>query len=654
MPPLARLRCPRPVRLALYLAHWLPLWLSLCACGPGAVALHSLSETPEDFYDLPFPSDLRLRPDGTLDLSRYPRLPGQLTRYVQDMDGQIPGAGPSAGILFRLSAPLDPGTLPGSAAQSQEPGASAFVVDVTETSPTYGQRAPVLASFHEEGGRFIGPNWLALRPVPGFPLRPRTTYAAVLTTSLRAADGGPVRRHPDLDLLLHGDPPQPQSMSPREAAAWARYAPLRAYLAGNFPVGAVAAATVFTTSDPTSLMHRLREATYRAPAPRAADLRYIRDHDGICHIYHGTFLSPNFQQGAPPYLDGGGQIAPGPDGVPVPTRTESLRFALSVPNAPMPPSGWPVALYAHGTGGDFQTFIREGVDLRAAHIEMDGGVLARMAVISIDQVLHGPRDPTQSPVDLTFFNLKNLAAARDNPRQGAADDFQLLRLVKGFGVDAAPVTGRPIRFDERHLYFIGHSQGGLTGPLFLGAEPEVRAAVLSGAGAVLVLSLIGKTEPVDVASLVENLIGEPVGPDHPFLNLLQAYFEPADPNNYGPLLFREPPPGAAPKSIFQSLGVVDRYTPVPNIKAFALSMGVQPVTPVLSEIEHLALRGLRWTAPPVQGNTAEGRATAVLRQYQQREDSDGHYVLFERWPARQDWSRFLGTDIATGRAQLPF
>ena len=35
----------------------------------------------------------------------------------------------------------------------------------------------------------------------------------------------------------------------------------------------------------------------------------------------------------------------------------------------------------------------------------------RMAMIGIDQVLHGDRDPTNSPVELTFFNLKNLEAA---------------------------------------------------------------------------------------------------------------------------------------------------------------------------------------------------------------------------------------------------
>jgi predicted esterase len=302
---------------------------------------------------------------------------------------------------------------------------------------------------------------------------------------------------------------------------------------------------------------------------------------------HGQFASPNFQQGTPPYWTDGGGIDLDAKGNPKVVRTESLRFALAIPNATMPPDGWPVILYAHGTGGDYQTFVRESLDLRAALIERKGQPPTRMAMIGIDQVLHGPRDPSGSNAEITFFNLQNLAAARDNVRQGATDDFQLLRLVEGMDVAKAPHTGQPIRFDKRRIYFMGHSQGGLTGPLFLAAEPKVPVGVLSGAGSVLILSLLNKTEPNNIAELVESLLQEPPLVDHPLLNLLQAYFEPADPNNYGRLYFQEPPKGMPPKSIFQSLGLWDHYTPVPNIAAFALAMGVQPVEPRLYELPFL-------------------------------------------------------------------
>ncbi|MFO0572959.1 MAG: hypothetical protein U1A78_03090 [Polyangia bacterium] len=643
--------------------------------GPAIEALHvvpggSADTAATDFFALPFPSDLRLRPRATsptdppsaeqpigeadllagYDLSRIPRQRGTPGRYLDLIDGRIPGAGPGAAIYFRFAAPLDPLSLPQSPAASIAPESSAQVIDVTAGSPGYGQRAPVLAAFHTDEGRSIGPNWLSLLPVPGLPLRERTTYAAVLLRKLRGAGGERVQRSADLERLLGSEAPKDEPYR----TAWHRYAPLRDYLQrGGVDPKDVVAATVFTTQDATSPMLRLRQAVYgQAKAPVPGDLRYLRNHDGLTDVFVGTYESPNFQDGEPPYWDDGGGLRLDGKGAPQVVRTEKLRFALAVPTGSPPPEGWPVILYAHGTGGDYQTFIRESLDLRAALVEREGADAGkppvRMAMISIDQVLHGPRDPSGADPEVTFFNIQNLLAARDNVKQGAADDFQLLRLVEGFSVDKAPVTGRAIRFDPRRIYFVGHSQGGLTGPLFLAAEPKVKAGVLSGAGSVLILSLLHKSEPTDIGGLVMSLLQEPAGPDHPLLNLLQAFFESSDPNNYGPLLFRRPPPGQPPKSVFQTMGLIDHYTPVPNIEAFALSLGVQPLEPKLHELSGLAVAGAdmpRWGSGPVRGNVAGGQVTGGLRQYVAPPKDDGHFVIFDLWAARHAWSRFLASHV---------
>ena len=186
----------------------------------------------------------------------------------------------------------------------------------------------------------------------------------------------------------------------------------------------------------------------------------------------------------------------------------------------------------------------------------------------------------------------------------------------------------------------------------MAAEPKVPVGVLSGAGSVLILSLLNKTEPNNIAELVESLLQEPPLVDHPLLNLLQAYFEPADPNNYGRLYFQEPPKGMPPKSIFQSLGLWDHYTPVPNIAAFALAMGVQPVEPRLYELPFLPLTTQRWVSGRVTGNAAQGQATAVLKQYVAPPRDDGHFVIFDLWAARHDWSRFLASHAQSGTAVL--
>src|SRR5262249_7525030 len=155
------------------------------------------------------------------------------------------------------------------------------------------------------------------------------------------------------------------------------------------------------------------------------------------------------------------------------------------------------------------------------------------------------------------------------------------------------------------------------GPLFVAAEPDVKAAVLSGAGGSFILTLLNKTEPVNIPQVVMALFHDPVDEYHPLLNLLQAYFEDVDCENHARKMFREPPAGFSPKSIYQSLGVIDHYTPIPNIKALALGLGVQPVGDMLTPLENIDLNGLTWGKAPVSGNVANGQATGVLCEYMQ-------------------------------------
>jgi predicted esterase len=614
----------------------------LAGCDAGPQAIFDLHSTG-DFYDLPFPDDAHLAADGTLDLARYPRVGGLPDQYIAAA-AHDRGFGENEGIFFRFAGPLDPASLPADGAASLASSASAFVVDVTPGSPTYDRRTPVRARFVAEAYDFIGPNWLAVVPQPGFPLRERTTYAAVLTDGLRGVHGGRVRRSPGFDALLV----QPDGV----------HAPLTAWLSTHPGLAShVVVASLFTTSDATSIMRTLRAAVYaQAPAPELDELVFEgADTPGIDDLYEGTYQSPNFQAGTPPYMVSGGNLVYDADGIPQVQRMETLRVAMTIPEGDMPPAGWPVVIYQHGTGGDYKSFVRDGSGREAALVnDASGAVIARLAMISTDEVLHGTRSPRDTDYNLAFFNFQNVAAAHDNSLQGALDDFQMLRLVKSIDVAEAPSPWgpRPIKFDPQRIYFKGHSQGGIAGPLFLAAEPEVKAAVLSGAGGVLIYSLLHKLKPVDIPELLQALLRDPVDEFHPLLNLVQGHFEDIDPENYGPQLFREPPPGQAPKSIFQSLGLVDTETPVANIEALALAMEVQPVKPELVAIDGGQLAGVRWAAAPVSGNVAGGAATGVLLQYVAPPMVNGHFVIFDVAAAIAQSNRFLATHATSGIARV--
>ena len=97
------------------------------------------------------------------------------------------------------------------------------------------------------------------------------------------------------------------------------------------------------------------------------------------------------------------------------------------------------------------------------------------------------------------------------------------------------------------------------------------------------------------------------------------------------------------------MGLVDHYTPVPNIEALAVAIGGNLVGPQLEPIEGLALRRREVLTAPVTDNL-DG-TTAVLTQYTAT-GGDGHFVVFNVPAAQRQSAQFLGTLAATGTATL--
>ena len=642
--------------------------LAAIACGepPGALlpdgappvepaAVRPLFEVPRPgapppggFYALPFPNDLRVGEDGRIDLADHPRTSDLVGLYVDTIAEAQRGFGLTSAGFIRFDGPLDPGSLPATPGLSRAASSSVYLVDVDPDSPARGARLPVRVQFRAEPGQVIGENSLAVLPYPGFVLRERTTYALVATRRLRAASGGAVEPAPAFAAIAALEDDDGVADDPALARAHAIYQPLWDWLEepGGDERDDVVAAAVFTTQDATSLLARVREVIWRdlpLPRPRSVTLRRVEN--GYAW-YDGRFDGPRFQAGEPPYLrpdEGGGiEIDPG-TGEPILQGMDDLRFSFTVPDGSMPEGGWPVVIYAHGTGGSYHSFRHDGT---AAWLASVG-----IACISMDQVMHGDRS-AGAPPDIAFFNLQNPLAARDNPLQGALDDFQLLRLAWNFDfVERQAGLARRVRFDRDKIYFFGHSQGSLTGVPFVAHEPLVKAAVLSGAGGLLYLSMLHKTQPVDIAGIVRVFLrDDPLDEFNPMLALLQMYMDRSDSVSYGPLLAARPSDGGRPLDVFLSEGLIDRYTPVPSIEALATAMQVDPVWPVHRDVVGLSLAGRTVQVPPVTGNQ-RGR-TAVLVQYEEAPGSDGHFVMFDLQDARRQSINFLSSMRFTGAATV--
>jgi hypothetical protein len=274
--------------------------------------------------------------------------------------------------------------------------------------------------------------------------------------------------------------------------------------------------------------------------------------------------------------------------------------------------------------------------------------------VGIDQNMNGERCPSSTTPEQAFYNYLNPLAGRDNSQQNAADHYALIYLLESAVVEQAEGEhsgARTHTFDTTHLYYFGHSQGGITGPLFIPFEPQLRSVILSGAGGLLYWALLEKEKPVDIGGLLGTLIRDyPLDEFNNVLALVQMFIEPADPMNYARLITLEPPPGGTAKDVFQTEGLIDTYTPNSNIKALAVALGGQLVAPELDPIEGMAVAGRELAMPPLEGNV-NGRTVGLL-QYRQDTGSDGHFVIFDRASAQLSSLGFIETREHDGAAVI--
>ncbi len=547
--------------------------------GPGA-----------DFFRLPFPNDARLN-GASPNLTGFPT-PGAgilgydlVARYVADVEATTDGFSTYPTVTFRFSAPIDFATL-------KQAGALQWL----ELDPGAAVQVGFQWTMTTGRDQYVCANALTARPQQGSPLKPGTTYAFVVGSSVLTSDGAPVQVDADLQALLASAPPSDPVLS----NAYAAYAPLRSWASANGGAAQILSATVFTTGHPSALAPSavaavnaaapppsatgwVNCATAPSPCPQAAGDRACGTPDPAFAELHALATLPILQNGTEPYWDPsqGGDIARDGSGSATVVRTEQVCMSLTIPKATMPAGGWPLVVYAHGTGGSFRSEVTEGVAANLAGAKTSAGAATPIAVLGIDQVETGTRRgaSTDSPDDL-FYNFGNPGAARGNPIQGAADQASLLVLARSLSLDAS-LTGSAIKFAS--IAFWGHSQGATEGGIALPYVNGYAAAVLSGEGASLIDALLTKTNPVDIADVVPAVIQDPaVNEYHPVLALLQAALDPADPLNHAAAIAFAPLGDAgAPKHLFQPYGLDDTYAPPVTQATFAISRGTSASRPRL-------------------------------------------------------------------------
>lgn len=639
------------------------------SAAPRASALFADDPRPLDgarFFDHPWPSDTRLTATGRPDVRGFPNPFGLaiVRAYVAATETGYAGFSPAAPIYVRFDAPLDASSLPQSPEASLDARASVQLVDVDERSPERGLRRPIRVKLQDGDASYLPANVVSALPLAGAPLRPSTRYALVVTTDTRGKDGRPVAIGDALRRALE-DAKSPYGVARAELE--------RAGVARD----RVAHLAAFTTGDPTrDLVAIARQLEDDVPVPALRDLRHDRAL-AFGDVYTGTFGPlPSYQHGRVPFSVSGGDLRFDASGRAELAGTFDARVALVVPRAdrcPMPASGYPIVLYAHGTGGDFSSVHREASSV--------GERLADRCIASAgtDQIFHGTRPGAPaldapgraSEIELLFFNVGNPYAVRTNTRQAAVDVIQEARLFRDgaptIAADVAP-DGRAVRFDRDRIAAFGHSQGGLNVPLALAVDGALRGAVLSGASSQVSITLLEKEKPEpSVAASLRLLLGlssaERAGEldaFHPAMFLAQTVFDPSDAIHYMRFIARDPLPGQAPKSVLMTEGIAadgagDTYAPPAAIEAGAAALGLPRLLPGTRPVAHqgvLAMADVSLPPGGLAGNLGEGRATGALAQYAPVGSSDGHFVVFDSPEARALSASFLEELMRDRRGKL--
>lgn len=645
------------------------------------VAPASLSDLADThFYDHPWPSDLRRDASGSVVTTGFynPRQVPLITQIIANTKGLLQGFSPAAAMYLRFTGDIDPSTLPADPTHTTTATSSVQLVDVDPKSPERGQRHVLETFWQQADGVYWIHDTLAVRPALGYPLRPSTQYALVVTTGVKAADGSVVTPSADLSEVLGT-----ASLEARVKAAHDLYAPALAELAKDGVAAKdVVHLAVFTTNDPTAELFAVMDdvhANVMAPTVDATTWSKPAKLQAAGYsVYEGKYgPSPNYQQGTPPYSTSGGSFV-FQNGKPMVQDTFSQDFCLVVPDAaacPMPASGYPIVLYAHGTGGYFEDIVVEGNSF--------GALLAQhcMASMGINQIFSGARpgspgltDPNYSgDEDLLFFNVNNFLAARTNGRQGAVDVVQQARLFVDSHVTvpaSVSTTGATVAFDASKVVFLGHSEGGLNGPLFLAGDKQALGGVLSGSGAMITVALLEKTSPAasNVSGAVRVLLeltsasaAKELNLFHPALNFAQAVVDATDPVNYARYIIQQPRPGFPPKSILQTEGVNpdgtgDTYAPPLGIEIHSIALGLPRELPGEHPIAQAAWGGpgdVTVPASGLTGNLAGGKACGVLGQFAPAPMDDGHFVAFDVPAAHAQVGQFCQNLAASPPGKVP-
>ena len=696
------LRYWRNIGLALslfFVTSNLPKTVVLAQAPDGTTAAFDLNADLQDqaeFYNLPYPSDFRLDADGRPDLSGFPVFSQQnfgLFKRLKTIASDRPGFPTTAAGYFRFSQPLE--SLDIEQLIPAEVDSPILLIDIDRNSPERGRLFPMVASTPAPDPFYVPEHLLAVSPFPGIVLKPNRKYAYVVRDTLKDANGQSLQTTDIFAQLRQGGIPQGQMR--RKFLAYVLYQPLWETLdLLGVERESVVVATVFTTGDVVAEMAQLSDQVLEDYHPDIRALRYdptqvISDLD-YCK-FTAKIRLPQFQKGLPPYFfyqEREGLFELNSSGKLIGQRYQTIPLVITLPRMPMPPDGYPLVAYYHGTEGLSTQVVNRGPIPRLGRSRLpDRGpadVVGSQGFASVSSAL--PLNPERlNNVSAVIFsdlldgriylNPVNLSAYRDTFRQGVIEQRLLLAALERLRIDpevlggcqgpTLPAGESQFRLQTDGVIALGQSQGAQYAVMMAAVEPKIQAVVPTGSGgfwALLFSALANPNGPDETIGEIGRLLGQVLGRseplDHlyPALRLLQSSWEPVEPMVYMPRIARYPLPNHPVRSIYQPVGQGDSDFPEEIFNAVALASGVQQAGPVLwpEMQESLALMGLDGIVSyPASGNMESEAGipyTGIVVQYEGDGIADPHTIFSQRLDVKYQYGCFMNSFQQLGAATV--
>jgi hypothetical protein len=613
----------------------------------------------ETYWEMPFPSDLRLTAEGRPDLAGFPNrrsLPvlNDLLSVAAERSG-FPVM-PIAWFKFTATPPdraLDQ-VIPADAA------ADALLLDIDPESNELGSLHAMVAQTLPDDD-FTGTGLVALSPRPGTVLRAHTRYAFVLKKTFAPGTEVP----PAFAKLATGGTPS----GTRGAAAAELYAPLWDALAdAGITTDELLVATVFTTGDEVAVLRERSEAVRAAANATITNLRVDpidgAAHDGFCELV-ADVTYPQYQVGSAPFGTEG-RFRLDAAGAPIPQSMMTVPLSITIPKGTMPSGGWPLWQFFHGSGGASWDIVDDGPSHTTEDIpdvgKGPGYVVAKRGIAAAASALPVNPERLAGASSYAYLNINNLSAFPYTFQQGVFEQRLLLDALLELQISPAvvaacsglalPSGATAHHFDATKLMAGGHSMGGMYTNMIGAVEPRFGALTPFGAGGFWNMMILDTSIVAGGRSLLAGVFGvegDTLSFVHPTLALIGLGWEIAEPGPSMARLARRPLPGFPARHVYEPIGLDDKFFPNPVFDAAALAYGnrqageqVWPGTQAALSTDHLD--GMM--TYPIKAN--RGSTTNVVVQYHDDNLIDAHYIHRQLPAVQFQYGCFLATYLRDG------